>query len=102
MLILPIKKKWYDMILSGEKKEEYREQKYYYDKRFQSIGLIDEDWMIIPNKKVQVMFRNGYSSKSPYFIAEVSLTCGEGKEEWGAENGVEYYKLHIEKIWMKN
>ena len=25
MLVLPIKKKWFDMIASGEKKEEYRE-----------------------------------------------------------------------------
>lgn len=25
MLTLPIKKKWFDMIISGEKKEEYRE-----------------------------------------------------------------------------
>lgn len=25
MLTLPIKKKWFDMILSGEKQEEYRE-----------------------------------------------------------------------------
>lgn len=25
MLTLPIKKKWFDMIVSGEKKEEYRE-----------------------------------------------------------------------------
>ena len=24
LIILPIKKKWYEMILSGEKKEEYR------------------------------------------------------------------------------
>ncbi len=27
MLVLPIKKKWFDMICSGEKKEEYREGK---------------------------------------------------------------------------
>ena len=33
-LILPIKKKWFDMILSGEKKEEYREIKSYWEKRF--------------------------------------------------------------------
>ena len=33
MLVLPIKKKWFDMIISGEKKEEYREIKPYYDKR---------------------------------------------------------------------
>lgn len=31
MLILPIKRKWFDMILSGEKKEEYRDIKPYYD-----------------------------------------------------------------------
>lgn len=41
MLTLPIKKKWFDMILSGEKKEEYREIKEYYDVRFVSVfGLI--------------------------------------------------------------
>lgn len=38
MLTLPIKKKWFDMILSGEKKEEYREIKPYYDSRFKYIG----------------------------------------------------------------
>ena len=37
MLTLPIKKKWFDMILSGEKKEEYRELKPYYKSRFSSI-----------------------------------------------------------------
>ena len=37
MLILPIKKKWFDMILSGEKKEEYREIKEYYETRFQNL-----------------------------------------------------------------
>lgn len=34
MLILSIKKKWFDMILSGKKKEEYREIKPYYKSRF--------------------------------------------------------------------
>lgn len=37
MLILPIKKKWFDMILSGEKKEEYRDIKEYYETRFQNL-----------------------------------------------------------------
>lgn len=41
MLILPIKKKWFDMIVSGEKKEEYREIKPYYDSRFMNaFGFI--------------------------------------------------------------
>lgn len=37
MLTLPIRKKWFDMILSGEKKEEYREIKEYYETRFQNL-----------------------------------------------------------------
>lgn len=36
MLTLPIQKRWFDMILSGEKKEEYREIKEYYEIRFQN------------------------------------------------------------------
>ena len=41
MLILPIKRKWFDMILSGEKKEEYRDIKPYYDTRLMdTFGMI--------------------------------------------------------------
>ena len=31
MLTLPIKRQWYDMILCGQKREEYREDNPYYD-----------------------------------------------------------------------
>ena len=41
MFILPIKKKWFDMILSGEKKEEYREIKPYYRSRLINEGFLD-------------------------------------------------------------
>lgn len=37
MLILPIKGKWFNMILSGDKREEYREIKPYYTTRFKKI-----------------------------------------------------------------
>lgn len=37
MLTLPIQKRWFDMILSGEKKEEYREIKEYYETRFRNL-----------------------------------------------------------------
>lgn len=37
MLILPIKGKWFNMILSGGKQEEYREIKPYYMTRFKKI-----------------------------------------------------------------
>ena len=34
VITLQIKREWFDMILSGEKKEEYREIKPYYKSRF--------------------------------------------------------------------
>lgn len=37
MMILPIKGKWFNMILSGDKQEEYREIKPYYTTRFKKI-----------------------------------------------------------------
>lgn len=33
MIILTIKKRWFDMIKSGEKKEEYRDIRPFYDSR---------------------------------------------------------------------
>ncbi len=80
------------MILSGEKKEEYRELKRYYTKRFVHLW---QGSLIGCNAKRKVMFRNGYSKKSPSFIATVTLDTGTGKTEWGAEEEKQYYILKI-------
>ncbi|MFQ9923765.1 MAG: ASCH domain-containing protein [Beduini sp.] len=107
MLTLPIKKKWFELILSGDKKEEYREIKPYYTSRFSKLFGFDEYGMIdaFINVEVthyiasrQVCFRNGYSSHSPCFIATVSLSINYGKEEWGAEPNKRYYVLKIIEI----
>lgn len=97
MITLPIKKKWFDMILSGEKKEEYREMKHYYHSRFENIGLLNN---VLEPKGVTrwVKFRNGYSRKSPSFCARVKIRMGEGKPEWGAETGKDYWILEILEI----
>ena len=109
MLVLTIKKKWFDMICSGEKKEEYREIKPYYESRFMNaFGFvlvggqmvygecvpeeIRKDW------PVPVIFRNGYSQNSPQVTVYCNLKFGEGKPEWGAEPGKLYYVLEIVKI----
>ena len=88
MLTLPIKKKWFDMILSGEKKEEYREIKPYYDSRFR---IRNED----EARTLMVLFRNGYRKNSPAIKCEVIISKGLGKSEWGAELGKLYYVLKI-------
>jgi ASC-1-like (ASCH) protein len=53
ILHLTLKKKWFDLIKSGEKKEEYREIKQYFITRLQGRTY---DFII---------FRNGYSKTSP-------------------------------------
>lgn len=112
MLILPIKKKWFDMILSGEKKEEYREITPYYTSRLSNLfcvwtknaeyhsenmrNFLQSEYAK-KNITEEIMFRNGYNKNSPSFIAKCTLSVGEGKEEWGAESGKEYYRLHIKE-----
>lgn len=94
MLTLPIKKKWFDMILSGEKKEEYRAMKSYYHSRFENIGLLNR--VLEPTDAIRwIKFRNGYSTQSPSFYARVKIRMGEGKPEWGAEPGKDYWILEI-------
>ena len=97
MLTLPIKKKWFDMILSEKKKEEYREIKPYYTTRFKNIHLLS--YNELPELWTEeIVFKNGYSSSSPSFTGVVRLTVGTGKPEWGAEPGKEYYVLKIIEI----
>ena len=105
MLTLPIKKKWYDMILSGEKKEEYREIKPYYTERFnKKVMLFDhfltkdeEDYLILPINydKTDILFRNGYGNDKQTIKCKVRIACGTGRPEWGAEPNKKYYVLKI-------
>lgn len=108
MLVLPIKKQWFDMIVSGQKKEEYREIKPYYKTRFYNAikKELDKETfeqqvtaVILYNNTVMldVIFRNGYSKNSP----QIKCKCiykgrGQGKEEWGAEKRKRI--LHIRYI----
>ena len=92
MLTLPIKRKWFDMILSGEKTEEYRERTEYYRKRL--ANLFSTESRVATDKR-KIAFRNGYNHTSPTFVAVCTWDIGTGKEEWGAEKGKEYNRIHI-------
>jgi hypothetical protein len=99
MLTLPIKKKWFDKILSGEKKEEYREYNEYYASRFKHLFQMYHDSCIpVGADKQQLILRNGYSGKSPSCMITATLDISTGKPEWGAENGKIYYILRIHEV----
>lgn len=98
MLTLPIKNKWFNMILSGEKKEEYRELKPYYTSRFQKIFNMVYSCIPAGTDEREIRFVNGYGRERPAFTAKCTLSIKIGREEWGAEPGREYYTLKILKV----
>jgi len=122
ILHLNLKKKWYDMIISGEKKEEYRTISEYWVSRFfyfkSEIEELDEltynlsklichknydqlfKYFDIEFKNINIIrFSNGYRKDRPQFDIECrGITVGHGKPEWGAEPNENYFILKLEKI----
>lgn len=79
-LHLSLKAKWYEMIESGEKKEEYREIKPYWIKR---LGV---EGNLIGFKHYDVVkFSFGYTKRTMLFEV-ASISRGIGNPEWGAPN----------------
>lgn len=95
MLTLPIKGKWFDMIVAKEKKEEYRDIKPYYTKRFETIGLLDQDGNPT-DKTCPIILKNGYARDARTAVVIVRLRIGTGNVAWGAVEGENYYILCIE------
>lgn len=87
MLTLPIKRKWFDMIASGEKKEEYRDRSPYYRARLDKYFA----------KEFYIKLRAGYSSNCPSLTCRAFLKRGIGKKAWGAPD-YECYILEIMEI----
>ncbi len=85
------------MILSGEKKEEYREIKPYYRSRLRNEGFLDQ-YGLPTLYQGWILFRNGYAGNSPSFEVLCSLDVKTGRLEWGAEPEREYYVLKILEI----
>lgn len=98
MLTLPIKKKWFDMILSGEKKEEYRSINDYYGTRFRNVWGYPAYW----GEPHKIRLRNGYASTSPSIIATCTLSKKYGNPKWGAEIGKQYFVLRILEIEVES
>lgn len=123
-LHLTLKKKWFDMIASGEKKEEYREIKPYWIARFIDWSeypkeSADEHKYITDNiaydieqghtpqdvlksyfSKIKsfdgVIFKNGYSRGAPLMsFRGPIITIHEGRPEWGAEPGKKYFVIKL-------
>lgn len=102
-LKLVLKKRWYDLIASGKKTEEYREIKPYWGIRLNNLPQghllfsYREGYSPVPFKKYDsVTFYLGYAKTRPSMSYEVNdITIGEGKPEWGAEPGKKYFIIKL-------
>ncbi len=94
VLHLNLKRKWYDMISSGEKTEEYREIKPYWTKRLKDF-LVEKPFDYI-------IFKNGYNSNSPEMKVELlDINFGVSIYEWSGETK-DCYVLSLGKIIWDN
>lgn len=108
VLHLTLKKKWYDLIASGDKTEEYREIKEYWKNRLiLDHNPVHQQWnerQLPPFKNYDVVvFKNGYSKEAPTMIVELNaFSIGFGNEKWGAEPNEKYFVLHLGKVLFNN
>lgn len=91
-------KKWpFDMIASGIKKEEYRDDKPYWWTRLTSTTSIGGG-MRKDNEYDVVRFKNGYGKNAPEIDVEwKGLSMGVGNTEWGA-SGKKQFIIKLGKI----
>jgi len=80
-LNLTLKKKWFDMILSGEKKEEYREIKWYWKKRLVNWSRL-VPYTVYKDYET-ITFKNGYHKDAPTMVVEFKgINEGKAVPEW--------------------
>ena len=86
VLRLTLKKKWFDMIAAGIKKEEYREVKRYWIQRLCNEVEYETNygnWEGVFKKFTHVEFKNGYGKNAPTMLVEFKgIRIGEAKPEW--------------------
>lgn len=103
MLTFVLRKKWFHMISSGEKKEKYCEINPYYTSKFRKIVLKNTgNFKEIGKKDLSlgtIRFKYRHRIYTPVIYAECYLTIGTGRKEWGAKEGKKYYILKIKNPW---
>ena len=106
-LRLTLKKKWFDMIASGEKKEEYREIKPFWTRRLiipteHIKEFVGAEYKFVWYDKVE--FSNGYGKSVPKVTLEFKgTTVGKPNPEWvDDEVNDQCFIIKLGKILHKN
>lgn len=98
-LTLSLKRKWFDLIKSGEKKEEYREIKPFWKKRLRNVVLKTALSTVYEGfqRYDRLVFTLGYpkadDTERRITFKNPRIRIGTGKPEWGAEPGKQYFVI---------
>lgn len=119
ILDLSLAYKWYDMIASGEKKEEYREIKDYWTKRFIDMEVVEYEQEVhnsicrllgltpmqvtckdalryFPREHYDaVCFHRGQGGRQTMLIECKGISVGYGNPEWGAPADREVFIIKL-------
>lgn len=95
ILHLTAKKKWYDMVLYGDKREEYREIKPYWTIRLMKRFNYTE--------YTHVKYTNGYGFHRPCFVIDlIKIRIGQGNPAWGAPKNKDVYIIKLGEVLATN
>ena len=98
ILDLSLTYKWYDMIASGTKREEYREIKDYWLHRLTYIrfftGKLDSELSLAKHYDF-VRFHRGQGGKLSMLIECKGISVGYGNPEWGAPTNKEVFIIKL-------
>lgn len=113
-LHLVLKKKWFDMIISGAKKEEYREMKKYWANRLtifpndynSNPDMISRNIMLLESYEGfafktfdTITFRLGYAKKAPTMVVECKgIRIGTPRPEWSGNMQGDHFIISLGAI----
>lgn len=102
---MTLRRCWFEKIFYGDKREEYREIKKYWERVF-VYNKEDAAWKIKIGGKmykpedVVICFSLGYrNDRQQGWIECLGLRVDKGKHEWGAVYGRKYFVLELGKIY---
>ena len=91
---------WYDMIALGVKKEEYREMKEFYMRRF--LTPKEHDPRLKYKHYDAIRFHRGQGGKVSMLVECKGIRTGYGKTEWGAPEDKPVFIISLGEIISKD
>lgn len=93
-LTLSLKKQWFDKIKSGEKKEEYRENFEYWQRRlYRSMDANDAEFKHFDRLVFTLGYPKAGDTERRLVFKNPRIRIGTGRPEWGAERGKNYFVI---------